>query len=273
MPRVLINGVNIYYESHGNGFPLVFAYGLGGNTGEWAGQISALSQLYRFIIWDPRGHGRSDSPPRREQYSLQISAEDLYGLLNHLGIERAYVGGLSMGGGISARFAVAHPEQVAALLIIDSGSASGRPMSLEMRAMRERSIELAETQGMEAVAEYCIQANPNLKTQVEAGPEALEGVRQMFLALNPTGYANTIRALLEPDFPTERLREITAPTLVLVGGEDPAQEAAYLTHTKIAGSQYVVIPGAGHLSNLDKPEEFNGHILEFLQRVEAGVRV
>ena len=271
MPSALINGVNIYYESHGSGFPLVFAYGLGGNTDEWAGQIPALSQRYRFIIWDPRGHGRSESPPGREQYGLRISAEDLRGLLDYLGIDIAYVGGLSMGGGISSRFCVAHPERVAALLIIDSASASGLPMAPEMRTMREKSIELAETQGMAAVADYCIQANPNLRTQAEAGPEALDGLRKMFLTLNPTGYANTIRSMLEPDFPTERMQEIAAPTLVLVGKEDPAREAAYLTHTKIPGSQYVIIPEAGHLSNLDKPEEFNAHILEFLQSVEAGV--
>ena len=272
MPTALINGVNIYYESHGSGPPLVFAYGLGGNTGEWAGQIPALSERFRFIIWDPRGHGQSESPPNRDQYSLQISAEDLNGLLDHLGIDKAYVGGLSMGGGISTRFAIAHPERVAALLIIDSASASGLPMSPEMRAMRQRTIELAETRGMDAVADYCIDANPNLKTQAEAGPEAREGLRQMFLGLNPNGYANTIRAMLDPDFPTERLSEITAPTLVLAGELDPAREPAYLVHTKVSGSQFVVIPGAGHLSNLDKPEEFNSHILEFLQRVETGVR-
>jgi pimeloyl-ACP methyl ester carboxylesterase len=272
MPNALIKGVNIYYESHGGGSPLVFAYGLGGNTGEWAGQVAAFSERYRFIIWDPRGHGRSDSPPNREQYGLQISAEDLHGLLDHLGIDKAYVGGLSMGGGIAARFTVAHPERVAALLIIDSASASGLPMSPEMRAMREKTVDLAETQGMGAVADYSIQSNPNLRTQAEAGPEALEGLRQMFLDLNPTGYANTIRAMLEPDFPTEKLSEITVPTLVLAGDQDPALEPARLTHARIPGSQLVVIPGAGHLSNLDKPEEFNAHILEFLSKVEAGVR-
>ena len=262
---------NIYYESHGSGFPLVFAYGLGGNTRRWAGQIGPFSERYRFIIWDPRGHGKSDSPPRREQYSTEISAGDLHGLLDHLGMERAYVGGLSMGGGIATRFTMAHPERVAALLIIDSFSASGLPTPPATRAMRERTIELAETQGMGAMADYIVQTNPNLRTQAEAGPEAREVLRRMYLDLDPTGYANSVRAILESEFPTERLSEITAPTLVLVGEEDPAREAAYLTHTAILGSRYVVIPGAGHLSNLDTPAQFNSHILEFLQRVEAGV--
>ena len=152
IPRAPINGVHLHYESYGNGFPLVLAYGLG-NTGLWAGQLEAFSRHYHVILWDPRGHGQSDSPPQREHYSLQISAEGLRGLLDHLGITHASIGGQSMGGGIAARFAVTYPDQVAALSIIDSASASGLPMSAATRAMRENTIELAETQGMAAVAE------------------------------------------------------------------------------------------------------------------------
>ena len=127
MPTALLNGVHIHYESYGNGFPLVFAYGLGGNTTEWAGQIPVFSEKYRFIVWDPRGHGQSDSPPNLDQYGSGNSAYDLKALLDHLGIEKAYVGGLSMGGGISTRFALLFPHRIAALIVIDSASASGLP--------------------------------------------------------------------------------------------------------------------------------------------------
>jgi 3-oxoadipate enol-lactonase len=269
MPQAFINGVHLHYESYGNGVPLVLAYGLGGNTGMWAGQIEALARYYRLILWDPRGHGQSESPPRREQYGLQISAEDLRGLLDHLGIERAYVGGQSMGGGIAAHFAVTYPARVAALLIIDSASASGLPMSAAMRAMREKTIELAETQGMAAVADYVITANPNLRTQAEASPAARQRLRQMFLDLNPTGYAHTIRALFEETFPMERLSSLTMPTLVLVGDQDPALDAARWTHQKIPGAHLVILPQAGHLSNLDRPEAFNTSVLTFLRQIAS----
>jgi 3-oxoadipate enol-lactonase len=269
MPRAHINGVHLHYESYGSGFPLVLAYGLGGNTGMWAGQIEAFARHYRLILWDPRGHGQSDSPPRPDQYGVQISAEDLCGLLDQLGIELAYVGGQSMGGGIAARFALAYPERVAALLIIDSASASGLPMAAAMRAMREKTIELAETRGMEAVADYVITANPNLRTQAGASPEARQRLRQMFLELNPTGYAHTIRSLLAETFPAERLSTLTMPTLVLVGDEDPALEAAKVPHQKIRGCQLVVLPQAGHLSNLDAPEAFNRSVLAFLHQVAS----
>jgi 3-oxoadipate enol-lactonase len=269
MPTVKINDVNIYYESHGSGLPLVFAYGLGGNTGMWAGQIEAFAQYYRFIIWDPRGHGKSDSPPQPERYGQAISAQDLQGLLDHLDIEKAYIGGLSMGGGIATRFALKHPERVAALLIIDSASASGLPMSDAMRVMRQKTIELAETKGMAAVAVFAIDANPNLRTQAEASPEARQGLRRMFLDLNPTGYANTIRALIAGTFPSEQLSTLTMPTLVLVGEDDPALKAARLIHEKIAGSQLVILPNAGHLSNLDRPQAFNNSVLTFLRSVAS----
>ena len=174
-----------------------------------------------------------------------------------------------MGGGIAARFAVTYPDRAAALLIIDSASASELPMAAAMRAMREKTVELAETQGMEAMADYVITANPNLRTQAEASPEARQRLRQMFLDLNPTGYAHTIRALLAETFPTERLSTLTMPTLVLVGDEDPALEAASLTHQQIPGSQLVILPRAGHLSNLDAPEAFHASVLDFLRQTAS----
>ena len=269
MPRELINGVQIYYESHGHGFPLALAYGLGGNTEEWAPQLPVLSEHYRLILWDPRGHGRSESPQSREHYGLAISARDLLGLMDRLDIPRAYVGGLSMGGGIATRFTLAHPERVEALLIIDSASASGLPASSEGRAMREKTIELALNEGMKAVAEYAIESNPNIAGRATKGADAVKGLMDMYLGLDPVGYAHSVRAILDFDPITEKLSEIRAPTLVLAGQDDPALPAARATHERIAGSKLVVIPDAGHLSNLDQPEGFNKEVLGFLTAVDA----
>src|SRR5687768_11788452 len=100
MPHALINGVRIYYETYGHGKPLVLAYGLGGNTTEWAPQIPAFSKKYRLILWDPRGHGQSDSPSSPHHYGNGESSYDLLALLGHLEIPKAHVGGLSMGASI-----------------------------------------------------------------------------------------------------------------------------------------------------------------------------
>ena len=268
MPTAKVNGINIYYESHGDGFPLVFAYGIGGNTTEWEPQVPVFSQRYRFIVWDPRGHGRSECPPNADQYTQEIFAQDLKGLLDHLGIQQAYVGGLSMGGGIATRFTFLYPERVAALLVIDSASASGRETPPETRRMREEIIRLAETEDMQAVAVYSMKNNPNISRTAEAGKEQEERIRQMYLSLNPVGYAHSTRMVLNAVFDPRLLEGIKTPTLVLAGEEDPALSACRFIHEKIAGSQLMVIPNAGHLSNLDQPDAFNQAVLEFLVKLD-----
>lgn len=273
MPTAKINGINIYYESHGDGFPLVLAYGIGGNTTEWEPQIPALSQRYRLIVWDPRGHAQTESPAGADQYTQEIFAEDLHGLLDHLGIQQAYVGGLSMGAGIATRFTILHPQRVAALLIFDSFSASGLETPPENRRMREEIIRLTETEGMESVADYSIKNNPNIAQTAALGKEHEERIRQMYRALNPVGYAHSTRMILNATFDASLLEGIKAPTLVLAGAEDGALPACRFIHEKIAGSSLVVIPGAGHLSNLDQPAAFNEAVLGFLAKVDQQVRV
>jgi 3-oxoadipate enol-lactonase len=268
MPTAKINGINIYYESHGTGFPLVLAYGIGGNTTEWEPQIPVFSRAYRFIVWDPRGHAQSESPPNADQYTQEVFAQDLEGLLDHLGINRAYVGGLSMGGGIATRFAILHPERVAALLIFDSFSSSGLETPPETRQMREEIIRLTETEGMSAVAEFAMKNNPNISQTASLGNEQENRVRQMYLALDPVGYAHSTRMILNAVFSASLLEGIEVPTLVMAGQEDGALPACRFIHEKIKGSKLVVIPEAGHLSNLDQPVAFNHAVLEYLASVD-----
>ena len=269
MPTAKINDINIYYESHGEGFPLVFAYGLAGSTVQWEPQIPVFSQHYRFIVWDPRGHGRSDSPPAAADYTQEIFAQDLKGLFDHLDIQEAYVGGLSMGGGIVTRFTMLYPQRVAALVIIDSGSASGRELPQEARGMRENLIRMAEAEGMEAVADYSMNNNPMISRTASLGRDMADRIRLMYRSLDPVGYANSTRMLMNAVFDSSLLRAINKPTLVLAGDEDPALSACRFIHKNIQGSQLAIIPNAGHLSNLDQPDAFNQEVLEFLAKVDA----
>src|SRR6266545_2849668 len=154
--------IRIYYEEHGRGFPLVLAYGIGGNTQMWDTNIEALSARYRLILWDPRGHGKSDSPEDPARYSFTRWALDLRDLLDHLRIRKAYVGGLSMGGGIATRFTLLYPRRVAALVVTNSSSAAGLPLSPDNLVMRAQSIKVTLEQGMDAMAEFAMQANPNI---------------------------------------------------------------------------------------------------------------
>src|SRR5215470_655720 len=152
--------VRIYYEVHGDGTPLVLAYGIGGNADLWDVNVPALAARHRLVLWEPRGHARSDSPKDPARYSFERWVLDLRDVLDHLGLRRAHVGGLSLGAGIATRFALTFPARVRSLLVTNSSSAVGLPLSVDNIVMRARSIEVTLTRGMDAMAEFAMASNP-----------------------------------------------------------------------------------------------------------------
>ena len=144
-------------------------------------------------------------------------AADPPGLGRHLALDRAVVGGLSLGGGIATRFALKHPDRVRALVVVDSSSAAGLPLSVDNVVMRARSIQVVLEGGMNAMAEFAIASNPNVSGRLKLDPRAREEVFAMYRMLKPVGYANALRALLQMDYITERLPEIAGPTLLVCG--------------------------------------------------------
>ena len=134
--------------------------------------------------------------------------------------------------------------------------------------MREEIIRLTETEGMSAVAEFAMKNNPNISQTALLGNEQENRVRQMYLALDPVGYAHSTRMILNAVFSASLLEGIEVPTLVMAGQEDGALPACRFIHEKIKGSKLVVIPEAGHLSNLDQPVAFNHAVLEYLASVD-----
>jgi len=259
------DGVKIYYEEHGRGEPILLAYGIGGNAGMWEPNVEALSAAHRLILWEPRGHARSDSPADPRKVTFAHWVWDLYDLMEHLRLERAIVGGLSLGGGIATRFALAHPERVRALVIVDSSSASGLPLGVDNIVMRAKSIEVTLTGGMDAMAEFAIETNPNVVGRIKLDPSARKEVFDYYRMLTPIGYANALRALLQMDYITDRLGEIEAPTLLVCGDEDPSLQPMREIQKRITESQFVLLEHAGHFANRDQPEAFNRAVVEFLK--------
>ena len=261
--------VRLYYEEHGHGTPLVLAYGIGGNTKMWDVNVPGLAARHRLILWEPRGHARSDAPADPAKYSFQRWALDLKAVLDHLGLRRAHLGGLSLGAGIVTRFALRFPGRARSLVVTNSSSASGLPLTWQNVVMRARSIEITLTQGMDAMAEFAMAANPNLSERLALDPEAKAEFYEEYRQLTPIGYANSLRALLAMDHITDQLSTLRMPVLLVGGDRDPSLAPMKVMRQKIRGSTLVVLAPASHFANRDQPEAWNRTVLDFLARVEG----
>ena len=267
--------VRIYYEEHGpteagDARPaLVLAYGIGGNADLWDVNVAALAARRRLVLWEPRGHARSDSPEDPARYSFTRWALDLKAVLDHLRIRRAHVGGLSLGAGIATRFTLAFPERVHSLLVTNSSSAVGLPLSVDNIVMRARSIEITLTKGMDAMAEFSMAANPNVANRLALDPSSKDEFYAYYRRLTPVGYANSLRALLAMDHITHRLPELRVPVLLIGGDRDPSLAPMRVMHRKVRGSKLVVLSPASHFANRDQPEAWNRAAVDFLERCDA----
>jgi pimeloyl-ACP methyl ester carboxylesterase len=252
-----INGIRVRYEDVGDGpaLLLVHAFPLGGAM--WRPQVEALRGQHRLIVPDLRGFGGSDAPPG--PYTMDEQADDLAALLDHLGVAQAAICGLSMGGYIAMAFMRRHAARARALILADTKAGAD---SEEGRAGREANARLAEAEGAAAIADKMI---PGLLAS-GAGQELRDTLRAMIMANRPEGIAGALRGMaMRPDS-TESLRAVAVPALVIVGAEDgltPPAEASALTMA-IAGSKIVVLPGVGHISNLEAPGEFTLAMRGFL---------
>jgi pimeloyl-ACP methyl ester carboxylesterase len=264
--------VKIYYESHGDGTPLVLAYGIGGNADLWDVNVRALAARHRLVLWEPRGHARSDSPEDPARYSFERWVADLKAVMDALRLRRAHVGGLSLGAGIATRFTLRYPARVRSLVITNSSSAAGLPLSPAHLVMRARSIEITLAAGMDAMAEFAMSSNPNVTERLAIDPGAKDEFYAYYRRLTPIGYANALRALLGMDYITDRLSRIRVPTLLVGGDRDPSLEPMKVIARKIRGSRLVVLSPASHFANRDQPDAWNRAVLDFLARVDARKR-
>ncbi|MFI4976211.1 MAG: alpha/beta fold hydrolase [Caulobacterales bacterium] len=249
MPKLKRDGVEIYYEVHGEGPPVLLSHGYSATAQMWKGQIEALSKHYKLIAWDMRGHGQSDYPADQGAYSEEATVADMAAILDAVGAKKAVIGGLSLGGYMSLAFHLKHPDRTAALLIIDTGPGYKKDEAREgWNANSLRTAERYETEGLGRLAA----GSPEMRTASHR---------------DATGLARAARGML-----TQRdarvinsLPEIAVPSIVVVGANDtPFHNASDYMAAKIPGAKKVVIPDAGHAANIDQPAAFNDAILGFL---------
>ena len=254
MPKLNRDGVSIYYEVQGSGPPLLLTHGYSSTSSMWQGQITALSQRHKLVLWDMRGHGQSDYPADPAAYSEALTVADMAALLDAVGADKAIVGGLSLGGYMSLAFYRTHPQRVDALLIIDTGPGFKKDDARD--AWNKRAHETAERFDREGLAVL----------------KSLSAERASVVHRDATGLARAARGMLtqrDADV-METLPHIKVPSLVAVGADDtPFLAASDYMAAKIPGAQKVVIPAAGHAANIDQPKAFNEAVLSFLDRLDA----
>lgn len=252
MAKFTRDGVSLYYEVHGSGPPLLLTHGFSATSQMWRGQIEALAKDHMLILWDMRGHGRSDYPGDQAAYSEAATVADMAALLDHLGLKTAIVGGLSLGGYMSLAFYKAHPERVRALLIIDTGPGFRKDEARDAwNANAVRTAEDFEANGLERLQ----RASPEMRSSTHRSAVGLAKAARGMMTQRNGDVLNSLPA-------------IKVPALVLVGSEDkPFLAAADYMAAKIPGAEKVVIEGAGHAANIDRPAAFNAAVAGFLARL------
>jgi 3-oxoadipate enol-lactonase len=279
--KVAINNVFLAYDDHGIGIPVLFLHAFPLNREMWHEDLITLlgEERYRLVALDWRGFGESDittvsqpsslqespglPPPSLPISTMELFANDVAGLMDLLGIQRAVLCGLSMGGYVTFAFLRKYPQRVAGLILSNTRPGADSP---EAQANRENVARIAETQGTGAIAalqvprllsEYTRQHHPGVEVRV----------RRMINTATTQGIAAASRGMGQRADSIDLLPGITCPTLVIAGEQDTltpppvAQEYA----SRIAGAQFVVIQHAGHLTNLEQPEAFLQVVQGFLR--------
>jgi pimeloyl-ACP methyl ester carboxylesterase len=247
----------LHYTDHGQGEPVLLVHGLGSSVADWEMQLPALTAHYRVVAIDLRGHGRSDKP--REAYSIEGFAADLLALLEHLGLDKVHLVGISMGGMIGLQFAVDHPERLHSLCIVNS-SPEVKVQSLQIRMEIGKRWLFSRLLSMQQLGKVL---GRRLFPRADQA-ELREKIETRWQQNDKRAYLSSLDAIIGWGV-RERLSAISCPTLVVAADQDytpVAQKQDWCA--EIAGARLVVVEDSRHASPLDQPQRFNEILLDFL---------
>ena len=266
------DNINIHYQDVGSGYPLLFAHEFAGDITSWEPQVNFFARRYRVITYCHRGYPPSGVPEDPDAYSQERLVADMRQLLEHLGIEQAYIAGLSMGAATALSFAIAHPDMCRGVVVAATGTGS-TDREMHMEAWRHNAERL-KSEGIAGFAnEYA-----NSPTRVQFKRKDPVGWERFYTGL--AGHSALGSALITQGIqlkrPTvfqleEQMRQLEVPTLLMAGDEDdPCIEPMLFIKRCIASSGLVFFPQSGHTINLEEPALFNRTVLDFLTAVESG---
>jgi pimeloyl-ACP methyl ester carboxylesterase len=274
MPRASVNGVHLYYEVTGSGYPLLFAHEFAGDYRSWEPQVRHFARRYQVITYNARGYPPSDVPEDVNAYSQEQAARDIVGLLQHLHMPQAHLVGLSMGGYAVLHVGLSHPSVARSLVVAGCGYGS---VSSERERFQQDSGKIAarlQREGMPAVAE--VYARGPTRVQFEdKDPRGWREFAEQLAKHSAVGAALTLLGVQgrRPSvYALEaQMRQLRVPTLIVTGDEDePCLEPGLLMKRAIPSAGLVVMPKSGHTINLEEPDAFNRIVSDFLTAVEAG---
>jgi pimeloyl-ACP methyl ester carboxylesterase len=259
--KARIAGTAMDYDTRGSGPAVLFLHAFPLDRTMWDAQVRAVEGSHQAVSFDARGFG--GTPPGDGLLTMERIADDASALLDHLGIGRATVCGLSMGGYAAFAFVRRHPDRVRALVLADTRTG---PDSVEQRQSRAAQADRVRREGPAGIVDGYLQKAVGETTRKER-PEVVARVREMVLSAPAQGVADALAGMAARADSGATLREIGVPTLIVCGAEDAATPVAdaEAIHRGVPGSRLAVIPRAGHLSSLEDPAAFNDRLLDFLR--------
>ena len=268
------DGTRLYVETAGeHGTPVLFIHEFGGNHDAWEPQMSFFARRHRCITYAARGYAPSDIPADVERYSQAIAAEDALAVLDGLGLAKAHVVGLSMGGFATLHFGLRFPERALSLTVAGAGYGTERETA---DYFRDTSLKVADNFAKDPVGFSAIYALGASRVQFQnKDPRGWAAFAKRLSRHSAVGAANTMRGVQcrRPSFwdLEDELRRMAVPTLVMTGDEDDhcLQPALFLKRT-IPACGLAVLPKTGHTLNLEEPALFNALLADFVAAVEAG---
>jgi pimeloyl-ACP methyl ester carboxylesterase len=269
MPHARINGIDIYFERHGEaGEPLLFIHGYTGDISDWRFQIEAFAPTNRVLVLDNRGHGRSEAPADRASYTVEQMALDAEALAIEVGFERYHLVGHSMGGAIAQEIALASPGRLLSLTLEDTSPSFNLSRSGMIANIAEMRNQIAERKGMAALAAL---ASP-FPIPPHMPKEREEETRKRLAHMSVDAFIGVYAGLQGWQGTGSRLASIVTPTLVIYGDLDvsPLIQAATEMAQKIPGAVLEAMPECGHAPQYERPELFNAALRRHLERAVAG---
>lgn len=256
MPRIAVGPIELHYESAGAGDAVVLIHGLGSHVGDWRPQVDALSDIFRVIAVDLRGHGRSDKPAG--PYSIPAFSADIAALIRSLDVGPAHVVGLSLGGAVAFQLAVTEQTLVRSLVIVNSGPSF--VVNRQIRVALFLRLFVLKVAGLKGLGNMITK---RLFPKAEQEP-LRRAFLEHFVTNDPRAYAASTRSLVGWTV-AEELSRITCPVLVISGDRDytpvSAKEAYVAT---LPNARLAVIGDAGHACTIEQPDEVNRVLRAFL---------